>query len=137
MTHYVGILDGAKNVWGVRIPDLPGCFGGGSSPEAAISDIISAMREWAGAIAQKGQPIPPPRPLADIIADNETDYEPQLGESIVMLPLLHETGRSVKANISIDVGMLAAIDAAANVRGMTRSAFLVAAARAMIERAAT
>ncbi|TIL61817.1 MAG: DNA-binding protein, partial [Mesorhizobium sp.] len=28
MTRYVGILDGADDVWGVRVPDLPGCHGG-------------------------------------------------------------------------------------------------------------
>ncbi len=37
MTHYVGILDGSGTVWGVRVPDLPGCHGGGETPEAAIA----------------------------------------------------------------------------------------------------
>ncbi|TIR56134.1 MAG: type II toxin-antitoxin system HicB family antitoxin, partial [Mesorhizobium sp.] len=35
MTHYIGVLDGADNVWGIRVPDLPGCHGGGASPEEA------------------------------------------------------------------------------------------------------
>jgi predicted RNase H-like HicB family nuclease len=135
MTHYIGVLDGSGDVWGVRVPDLPGCFGGGPTPEAAISDAISAMREWVGMGAGKER-TPPPRALADVIADPETDYD-AAAERIVMLPLLVETGRPVKANVSIDAGMLAAIDSAAMVRGMTRSAFLVAAARAMIERSST
>ena len=33
MPYYVGILDGAKDVWGVRMPDVPGCHGGGATPE--------------------------------------------------------------------------------------------------------
>lgn len=44
MTYYVGILDGSGSVWGVRIPDVPGCHGGGNSAEAAIADAISALR---------------------------------------------------------------------------------------------
>ena len=38
MTYYVGVLDGGGEVWGVRIPDIPGCVGGGKTPEAAIAD---------------------------------------------------------------------------------------------------
>ena len=50
MIYYVGILDGSGDTWGVRIPDCPGCHGGGATPEAAISDAISALREWAAEI---------------------------------------------------------------------------------------
>ena len=35
MTTYIGIMDGDGDAWGVRIPDLPGCFGGG--PNAGLS----------------------------------------------------------------------------------------------------
>ena len=43
--------------------------------------------------------------------------------------LIVETGRPVKANLSLDAGLLAAIDEAAAARGLTRSAFLASAAR--------
>jgi predicted RNase H-like HicB family nuclease len=135
MTHYIGILDGGGDVWGVRVPDLPGCHGGGATAEAAISDAISAMREWAAEVAAMKQSVPAPRDLTSVTADPETDFDPA-AERIIMLPMLAETARPVKANVSIDAGMLATIDAAAAARGMTRSAFLVAAARAMIERSA-
>eukprot|EP01037_Dinobryon_pediforme_P029075 gene29075-32589_t len=38
MVHYVGIIDGSDDVWGVRVPDFPGCHGGGATAEAAIED---------------------------------------------------------------------------------------------------
>ncbi len=133
MMHYVGILDGAGDVWGVRIPDLPGCNGGGPTPEAAIADAISAMREWAATVANHGEAIPAARRLVDVIRDPESGFDPN-GESTVLLPLLLEDMRPVKANISLDAGTLAAIDAAANIRGLTRSAFLVTAAREKIMR---
>ena len=40
-----------------------------------------------------------------------------------------EAGRAVKANLSLDAGPLAAIDEAAEARGLTRSALLSSAAR--------
>ena len=133
MHYYVGILDGWDDVWGVRIPDLPGCHGGGGSAEAAIEDAISGMREWAELIVSDGQRIPPPRSVAEVMADPAAEFDTARGESIVMLPLLLDRGRPVRANISLDSGLLAAIDAEAKRRGLTRSAFLVSAALDKIE----
>jgi predicted RNase H-like HicB family nuclease len=58
MAHYVGILDGSGDTWGVRVPDLPGCHGGGDTAEAAITDAISAAREWAEHHNAKGVALP-------------------------------------------------------------------------------
>jgi hypothetical protein len=51
---------------------------------------------------------------------------------VVAIPLLIDSGRPVKANLSIDAALLEAIDEAARKRGITRSAFLAAAAREKI-----
>ena len=131
MTHYVGVLDGNNDVWGVRIPDLPGCHGGGSTPERAISDAVSAARDWTDAWTAGGRSLPEPRTVAQILTDGEIDTA--AGESAVMIPLIIDTGRPVRANLSIDAGLLAAIDAEAARRGLTRSAFLAGAAREKIE----
>lgn len=45
MIEFVGILEGEGSTWGVRFPDLPGCVGGGSSPEEAITDAAVALRD--------------------------------------------------------------------------------------------
>lgn len=131
MTHYVGILDGAEDVWGVRVPDLPGCHGGGATPDEAIADTVSAARDWADAWMADGRQVPQPRTVAQILLDGEIDTG--AGESSVMIPLIMDTGRPVRANLSIDAGLLAAIDAEAARRGLTRSAFLAGAAREKIE----
>ena len=128
MIHYVGILDGEGHVWGVRIPDLPGCHGGGESPEAAVSDAISSAREYAAHLVAAGHNLPKARPLAEILKDRSARPDTKKGESAVMVPLLLDKGRSVRANLSIDAGLLEAIDAEAKRRGLTRSSFLASAA---------
>ncbi|KAA3446941.1 DNA-binding protein [Mesorhizobium sp. SARCC-RB16n] len=131
MAHYVGILDGADDVWGVRVPDLPGCHGGGANPEEAIADATSAVREWVEARLAKGASLPKARRLADLLRADEIDSA--AGESAVMIPVLIDSGRPVRANLSLDAGLLAAIDAEASRRGLTRSAFIASAAREKIE----
>lgn len=131
MTHYVGILDGAGDVWGVRVPDLPGCHGGGTTPEEAIVDATSAVREWAESRAAKNAAVPVARTVADLLRLGEIDIGE--GESAVMIPLVLDSGRPIRANLSLDAGLLAAIDAEASRRGLTRSAFIASAAREKIE----
>ena len=67
MTQYIGILDGNGKTYGVRIPDLPGCYGAGRSPEAALTDAMSAAREWLAHRATKGETPPKPRTMAQIL----------------------------------------------------------------------
>jgi predicted RNase H-like HicB family nuclease len=88
MAYYVAILDGAGDVWGVRIPDLPGCYGGGATPETAITDATSAAREWAADAIPDGQQLPPPRRVQEVIADPRAEFDPASGESLVMIPLV-------------------------------------------------
>jgi predicted RNase H-like HicB family nuclease len=126
MTYYVGIVDGGDAVWGVRIPDFPGCHGGGSTPKDAIADATRALREFAADMVADGEPLPAPRDLDQILAALEADGEP--GGTTVYVPLLLDRGRVVRANISLDAGLLDQIDAEARRRGMTRSAFLASAA---------
>ena len=132
MAQYVGILDGGGKVWGVRIPDFPGCHGGGSTPEAALADAISALREFAARQIAAGVSIVPPRTMQEIVQDPAAEFDPA-AEILVSVPLLLDRGRPVKANISLDAGLLEAIDEEAERRGLTRSAFLSSAALDKIE----
>jgi predicted RNase H-like HicB family nuclease len=130
MMRYVGILDGSSETWGVRIPDLPGCHGAGDNPEAAITDATSAAREWAVHRKTRGATLPAARPLSQIMRDGELSVE--AGEIAVMILLLVDSGRSVRANLSLDAALLEAVDEAARTRGLTRSGFIASAAREKI-----
>ncbi len=131
MTQYVGILDGAGKTFGVRLPDLPGCYGGGATPEAAIADAMSAAREWLGHRETKGEAVPKARTIAQILKTETID--PAQNEAAVMIPVVLDAGRTVRANLTFDAGLLEAIDAEATRRGLTRSAFLASAARERLE----
>ncbi|MSP03365.1 MAG: ribbon-helix-helix protein, CopG family [Acetobacteraceae bacterium] len=130
MVRYVGVLDGSGDCWGVRFPDLPGCHGGGVTADAAIADATSAVRKWAEHRKGKGVPMPVFRSLGQIVRDGELDVA--AGETAVMIPLLLDIGRPVRANLSLDAALLEAIDEAARARGLTRSGFIASAAREKI-----
>ena len=128
MTQYVGILEGDGDVWSIRIPDVPGCHGGGNTPDAALADTISALREVAQRYAMRGIMLNAARSIQAVAGDPASEFQ-SASEIAVMVPLLLDKSRPVTANISIDAGLLEAIDAEAKRRGLTRSAFLASAAR--------
>jgi predicted RNase H-like HicB family nuclease len=127
---YVGVLDGSDDVWGVSIADIHGCVGGGSTPERAIEDAALALADVAQYMATHSVPLPNPRTSKEIIEAGEVDV--YAGETTVLIPLLLDSGRTVRANITLDAGLLETIDAQAKLRGLTRSAFLASAAREKI-----
>lgn len=129
MAHYVGIIDHSGANWGVRFPDIDGCVGVGASPDEAIAEATKALREVMAYKRGGGFELPEPRTLAEILASGEIAK----GETTVLVPLLLDSGRTVRANLTFDAGLLASIDDEANRRGLTRSAFLASAAREKIE----
>lgn len=129
MTHYVSILDGKDDVWGIIIPDFPGCHGGGLTVNGAIADATSCLREFASDMVANGEPLPAPRPPDAIRADTEFAFAFKQAHTLVMIPLILDCGRSVRANLSLDAGLLEAIDAAAKQAGVTRSTFMATAAK--------
>ncbi len=129
MTSYVGILDGSGDVWGVRFPDCPGAYGAGKTADLAMANAARGLATWAEATIKDGATLPIARSLEEIIAAGEIER----GEAAVLIPLLLDSGRTVRANVTFDAGLLEAIDEAAGRRGLTRSAFLASAAREKIE----
>jgi hypothetical protein len=54
------------------------------------------------------------------------------GAALAVVPLLLDAGRPAKANLSLDAGLLEAIDEAAAAHGLTHSAFIASAVREKI-----
>ena len=75
-----------------------------------------------------------PRCLEDIRRDPAVAAELGQGAFLVAVPFIENDAKIVRINVSMDSGMVKAIDAAASARKLTRSAFLAQAARHEIER---
>lgn len=129
MTSYIGLIDGKAGGYGVTFPDLPGCTAMGKTIDKAIANAADAMRDWVDATEKKGGMIPVPRALESVAKDPQASELLAEGALTIRLPLVRETGRPTKANLSIDAGVLAAIDEEAKRRKLTRSAFVELMAR--------
>lgn len=133
MARYVALIDGEAGAYGVTVPDLPGCTSGGSTTDEALRSAIEAVRLWAEDATAEGEELPAPRSAERLRADPEVAQAVAEGAALAIVPLLLDAERPAKANLSIDAGLLTAIDDAAAARGLTRSAFLASAAREKIE----
>jgi predicted RNase H-like HicB family nuclease len=93
VAHYVGILDGSGDVWGVRYPDVPGCVGAGTSPEEAIADATVALGEVMDFKRRERCDLPPASCVTEVLASGEIGP----GEAAVLIPPVLDTGVPVPA----------------------------------------
>lgn len=132
--RYVGFVDGREGAYGVVIPDLPGCTSAGKTVDAAYRNAIEAVRLWIEDALEDGEKLPRPRSLKEMLADREIRRTLGTGAVLIMIPVVRDTGRPAKANVSMDAGTLQAIDEEAAAHGLTRSAFIASAALEKIRR---
>ena len=133
MKHYVAIIEKEEGtLFGVHFPDCPGCVTAAETADAAVTQAAEALRLWAEVGQEAGATPSGPRPLQQVLADKEVAVSIARGGIPFLVPLLVDSGRPARANISLDRNLLDAIDKAAKARGLTRSAFLASAAREKI-----
>jgi predicted RNase H-like HicB family nuclease len=131
-TRYAVVIDGAPGAFGLWVPDMPGRTSMGATVDELLRHAQEALRMWAEDALADGEALPAPRSFEEIAKEPGVAEALKQGAALAIVPLLIETGRPVKANLSLDAWLLAAIDAAAAARGLTRSAFLSSAAREKI-----
>ncbi|MDE0690802.1 MAG: type II toxin-antitoxin system HicB family antitoxin [Gammaproteobacteria bacterium] len=130
--RYVSFIHRDDAGYGVSFPDFPGCVSVGDSIDEAIRHGSEALAFHVEGLIDDGESIPRPRSIDAIKADPElSDWRREA--DFVLIPLLLDRGTSRRVNISLDRGLLEAIDNEAKLRRMTRSAFLATAARRAIE----
>ncbi len=98
----------------------------------AVRHGYEALAFHVEGLRNDGERIPPPRSI-DAIKANLELVDWREGADLVLIPLLLDRGSSRRVNISLDHGLLEAIDEEAGRRSMTRSALLATAARREIE----
>lgn len=125
MRHYIGVVhqDG-DSAFGVHFPDVPGCF----SAADQLDDLLANASE-ALALHLEGEALPDARSLEAVREDADVVRDLKEGAFLLAVPVIRLSGRTTKANITMDAGLLAAVDATARERGLTRSAFLADLAR--------
>jgi predicted RNase H-like HicB family nuclease len=114
--------------YGVSFPDVPGCTSAGDTLDEALANAVDALSGHIRLIEADGEATPQPRTLEAISADPDFAEDIQ-GAIISAVPLVRDRGSTTRINVSLDLGLLEAIDGLAKQRSQTRSAFLASAAR--------
>lgn len=127
--RYVALVHKDKDSdYGVSFPDFPGCISAGTTIDDALSNAIEALAFHVEGLVADGDLIPKPRSI-EVIRKDKTLRDVTADATFVYVPLIQDRGTARRINVSLDPGLLEAIDEAAKDRGMTRSAFLSSAAR--------
>ncbi len=129
MPRYTALIDGEAGAYGVSFPDLPGCVAMGETIDEAMLNAAESLREFDSDVAAALGVIAAPRSAEQVLSDSEVAAAIRDGASLARVPLVRQSARSVKANLSINAGVLAAIDAEASRQGVSRSALVEMMAR--------
>jgi predicted RNase H-like HicB family nuclease len=116
---YPAIIERAADGFSVFFPDLPGCTSAGPTIQQAALDAEDAVAGHLLVSAQHGDELADPTPL-DLLQP-----DPDIDEVARILVRAERPGKSVRLNITLDEGLVAAIDRVAK----NRSGFLADAAR--------
>ena len=126
-------VDGKKGVLTVFVvPDRPGRDAMGKTIDEALRNAAFRCRRAGEVALADGDKIPQLRPAEAVRADSYVAEAWSTDLVMAIVPLVLNTGRPAKANLSLDAGLLQAIDEAGEAKGLTRSAFIASAAREKI-----
>ena len=120
--HYVAVIDkDPGSAYGVRFPEVPGCYSAADS----FDDIVPNAIEALSLFFEDGEPAPPRgiEAVREQVAGSIAE-----GAVLMMIPYVQDRKRVVRVNLSLEKGFLDTLDEAARMRGMTRSAFVQKAA---------
>ena len=96
----------------------------GKTIDEALNNAVESLRHWAEIASARGRVIPEPRSPDAIRADAQFAEDFATGATLGNVTLVRKLGRTVKANLSLDSGILAEIDATAGRLGISRSAMV-------------
>ncbi|MCA8884188.1 MAG: type II toxin-antitoxin system HicB family antitoxin [Rhodobacteraceae bacterium] len=120
MTHYFAVIDKEEDsAFGVWFPDVKGCFSASDNPDNILKNAIEAL-----SLHLEGMEAPQSRSIDEVRSDPEVARHIAGGAYLLSVPHVARDQRLVRANLSVPKGVLDAIDAEADRRGLTRSAFL-------------
>ena len=128
MRYVAFIHKDPDSCFGVSFPDFPGCISAGDTLDEAVANGAEALAGHIKWMEADGDPVPPPRSLDQIRYDDSL-AEDREDAVLVAIPLVRDLGSTTRINVSLDLGLLEAIDSEARQRRQTRSAFIASAVR--------
>ena len=125
MRYYTAIVyqDG-DSAYGLSFPDLPGCFAAADTWDEISTAATEALDLWF-----EDMPDVTPASLDTIRKMPDVAEAMAAGAVLLPVPYIPADNALERVNISMERGLLRAIDETAKARGMTRSAFLASSAR--------
>ena len=114
-----------ESSYGVTVPDLPGCFSGGTTLEEALTASEEAILSHIEVLLMDGESVPKQRPLEEHQANE--DFSDGVW-ALVDADVSKLSGKRVRVNITLPERVLAIVDEAAKREGETRSGYLVRSA---------
>lgn len=129
MTVYLALIHKDKRSdFGVSFPDFPGCITAGRTLDEARRMAEEALTLHVEGMIEDGDALPEPASLEAIMADRANR-----GAVVVVVEVPDTVMRAVRVNITIPANDLRRFDAFARQRGLTRSGFLLRAAREAVQ----
>ena len=124
MASYIALLRKERSSdYSVDFPDFPGCITAGKTLEEARAMAAEALAFHIEGLEADGAPIPAPSSLDSVRLIR------QHRDAVPFLVAVEPATKIQRINITMDARVLREIDAYAAEVGMTRSAFLMHAAR--------
>ncbi|WP_395665162.1 type II toxin-antitoxin system HicB family antitoxin [Methylocella sp.] len=125
MRQYIALIHkDAGSDYGVSFPDLPGCVTAGRDLDEARAMAQEALALHLEGLAEDGEAFPEPSSLEAVMSDRENR------DAVAFLvPAPGGAAKAVRVNVTIPEDVLGEIDRHAEREGMTRSGFLVKAAK--------
>ena len=114
---YTAIVERSRTGFSVFFPDVPGCVSAGRTERETFENAEEALSFHLGEMVRAGEAIPKP--------SSNTPLDPEVDEHCRFLARVELPGKAVRLNITMDEGLVAAIDRVAS----NRSSFLSEAAR--------
>jgi predicted RNase H-like HicB family nuclease len=128
MRTYIALIHkDADSDFGVSFPDFPGCVTAGSTLQEAMAMAQEALAGHIDVMAEDGQAIPEPTTLDAIMVDPENR-----DGTAVLVQIPDNQSKTVRVNITLPEDVLQQIDTSAESKGLSRSGFIVQAAKKMM-----
>jgi len=126
--EYIAIIHkAADSDYTVSFPDFPDCAAAGGTLEEARARGRRALALLVHSLAAAGQGLPEPKSL-----DAVMEHEDFADGVVFFVPVSQRRAKNIRVNIMLPEADLQAIDACARAEGLSRSSFLLRAARASL-----